>query len=408
MPEFAYTAVDGEGRSVEGTAFAASEDALAATLRVQDRYLVRASPEGAARGQRGFRLFERVNRRDVIFFSSQLATTLATGVSVVDGLRDIEARASKRPFCAIVGNIRLAIEKGESLSTALARHPSAFSEIYLGVIRAGEATGRVDRALEELVQQLEWQDRLASRIRDALTYPIVVVALLLVLTTVLVGFTIPRFAAIYERFAPQVQLPLPTRVVLGAADFLASNWYVILAAVAVVVIYVTLEARSPEGSVSIARLLLRVPIVGEVLRKIALSRFARYFATLHEAGLEVAPSLALMEGVIGNAYLARRFRRAIDRVMAGESLSRTLSIVGEFPPIVIQMVALGETTGQMSRSLANVRQYYDREVDRIVSRALTLFGPIILVVLATVFVTMALAFYLPMLSLLHAIGAAAR
>jgi type IV pilus assembly protein PilC len=403
MPEFAYIAVDGEGRRIEGTAFAATEDALAAALRGQERFLVRASEAGTAGGWREVRLFERVTRRDVIFFSSQLATVLSTGISVVDGLRDIEAQIAKRAMRRVVADVRKGIEGGDSLSTAMARHPGVFSEIYVSIVRAGESTGRVDRALEDLVAQLEWHDRLATRIKEALTYPALVVGLLLILTSVLVGFTIPRFAQIYQRFSVQVQLPLPTRIVMGVANFFVGNWYVMLAALAVIAILVAQWAQTPSGSVSAARLLLRVPVLGEVLRKIALSRFAHYFGTLHEAGLEVVPSLTLMERVLGNAFLAQRFHRAVERVMAGESLSRALAIVGEFSPIVIQMVALGENTGQMSKSLVNVRQYYDREVDRIVNQALTLFGPIMLVVLACVFVTMALAFYLPLFSLVRAI-----
>lgn len=139
------------------------------------------------------------------------------------------------------------------------------------------------------------------------------------------------------------------------------------------------------------------------MRKVALSRFAHFFGTLHEAGLEVAPSLALMEKLIGNAYLSQQFRRAVDRVMTGDSLSRALQRVGEFPPVVINMIALGERSGRMAKSLADVRRYFDREVDRTVKQALTLFGPIMLVVLAGVFVIMALAFYLPLFGLLRGI-----
>jgi type IV pilus assembly protein PilC len=155
--------------------------------------------------------------------------------------------------------------------------------------------------------------------------------------------------------------------------------------------------------VTFARWMLRVPLLGELLRKIALSRFAHYFGTLHQAGLEVAPSLTLMERLIGNPFLAQRFRRAVDRVLAGEPLSRALTAVGQFSPIVIQMIAVGERTGQMSKSLENVRQYYDREVDQTVDRALTLFGPIMLLVLASVFVLMAVAYYLPLFGLMKVI-----
>lgn len=403
MPEFAYVAVGSAGQRIEGTAVASSEDALAAMLRNQDQYLVRVNPADDTIDLGEIRFFEKVNRRDVIFFTSQLATIVATGVNLVEGLRGIEVQTSKVVMQKVVADVRRGVEAGQSLSAALERHPEAFDELYVNIVRAGEATGRVDRSLEDLAQQLEWQDKLAARVREAATYPLLVVGLLTVLMTVLVGFTIPRFTQVYQRVNANLQLPLPTRVVQAFGLFVANNWLVILAAIVVLYLMFRLRVQTPEGSVWWSRLLLRVPVLGDAMRKVALSRFAHYFGTLHESGLEVAPSLSLMERVLGNPYLAQRFRGAVQRVMAGESLSRALTAVGEFSPIVIQMVALGETSGQMSKALQQVRQYYDREVDATVNRALTLFGPVALIALASVFVLIAVAFYLPLFNLARAL-----
>jgi type II secretory pathway component PulF len=176
--------------------------------------------------------------------------------------------------------------------------------------------------------------------------------------------------------------------------------------VALLVIYLLyrLRVQAPGGLAWRDGLILRLPIIGDISRKLALSRFAHSFGTLHESGLEVAPSLSLIERVIGNAYIAERFRGAVSRVLAGESLSRALQMVGEFSPLVIQMVALGEKTGQMSRALDQVKHYYDREVDRSVNRSLTLFGPVTIAVLAGVFVLIAVAFYLPLFNLARAVN----
>jgi type IV pilus assembly protein PilC len=168
-------------------------------------------------------------------------------------------------------------------------------------------------------------------------------------------------------------------------------------------VYYKFRIQTPEGAISIAKTILRIPVVGDAVRKIAFSRFAHYFGTLHAAGLEVVPTMALMERVIGNAYLSYRFRFAVNRVLAGESLSRALVSINEFPPVVIQMLSLGEKTGEMTKSLEQVRRYYDREVDASVKRALTLFGPIALIGLASIFVLIAVAFYLPMFNLARAI-----
>ncbi|MEW5983925.1 MAG: type II secretion system F family protein [Acidobacteriota bacterium] len=410
MPEFAYVAVGPNGQRVEGTAVAPSENALASQLKNQNQYLVEAREAGAPAAEDDdtidlaqIRVLETITRRDVIFFTTQLSTVMATGINLVEGLRGIESQIVKAPMKKVVAGLIRSIENGESLSGAMERHPAAFDELYVNIVRAGEATGRVDKTLDDLAAQLEWQDRLAQRVREALTYPLIVVGLLTVLMSVLVGFTIPRFADVYRRVNPDLQLPLPTRVVQGTASFLAANWIIVVLVLVVLYLLFKLRVQEPDGSVWLSRLLLRIPVFGEAYRKVSLSRFAHYFGTLHEAGLEVAPSLSLMERVIGNAYLSQRFRGAVSRVMAGESLSRALAAVGEFSPIVIQMVALGETTGQMPRALEQVRQYYDREVDMTVNRALTLFGPIALLVLASVFVLIAVAFYLPLFNLARAI-----
>jgi type IV pilus assembly protein PilC len=404
MPDFRYTAVDDSGRRVQGTASADSEDALAGLLRARGQHLVSAEVERATGSGLGeIRVLERVTRRDVIFFTSQLAAIMGTGVPLVEGLQDIEDQISKPVMRRIVSRVRQDIESGMSLSDALARHPGVFGELYTNVVKAGEATGRADRSLEDLVKQLEWQESLRAQVRDVFTYPLIVIVLLTVVTTVLVGFTIPRFLQVYERLQVQIDLPLPTLIVMRVTGFLRAYWLAILAGIAAIYIALRLQLQTLDGRARIQGWILRIPIIGELVRKIALSRFAHYFATLHESGLEVAPSMSLVERLIGNEYLARRFRRAVDRVMSGESLSHALKSVGEFPAIVIQMIAIGERTGRMSKALEDVRSYYDKEIDRTVKQTLTFVGPILLILLAGVFVTMAVAFYLPMFRVLRAI-----
>jgi type II secretory pathway component PulF len=403
MPKFSYVCVDDAGEEVKGFASAESEDALADLLRRQGQYLVRTNVASEGTNLSEIRILERINKRDVIFFSQQLATVMATGIAIVEGLQDIEDQMKKAAMRRVVAALRRDIESGESLSAALAKHPKAFSDLYVNIVRSGEATGNIERALMDLVAQLEWQSELNERIRDIVTYPIIVVVMLAALSVVLVGFTIPRFMAVYERLNSQVALPLPTRAVMGASAVLRGYWPVFLTGLITAIIALRLYAQTPEGAIKLSRMTMRLPIVGDLIRKIALSRFAHYFATLHESGLEVAPSLALIERLIGNAYLSRQFNRAVQRVMAGDALSKALRSVGEFPPVVIQMIALGERSGRMSKALEDVRRYFDGEVDRTIKRSLTLFGPIMLVVLAGTFVLMALAFYLPLFQLLRGI-----
>jgi len=404
MPNFSYVGVDDNGLEVRGTAAAENEDQLAAVLRRQGHYLIRTSTVSEAkRSLAEIRVLEWITRRDVIVFTTQLATVMATGVNLVEGLRDIEDQLRKAAMKRVVAALRRDIESGEQLSAALAKHPKVFGDLYVNVVKSGEATGSIERALEDLVAQLEWQAELVNRIREVATYPIIVIVMLGVLSFVLVGFTIPRFLSVYERLNSDIPLPLPTRAVMMASTIIRGWWPVLVSGLLTAFVALRVYGDTPEGSVRLSRFLSRLPIVGELIRQIALARFAHYFATLHQSGVEVAPSLALVEKLIGHAYLAKQFQRAVRRVMAGESLSHALRTVGEFPPLVIQMIALGERTGRMSKALEDTRKYFDAEVDRTIKRSLTLFGPIMLVVLAGTFVLMALAFYLPLFQLLRAI-----
>lgn len=403
MPNFSYVCVDDAGAELTGMAAADSEDQLAELLRRQGQYLVRTTTASERPALSDIRILEWINRRDIIFFTQQMATVMATGIGIVEGLADIEEQLRKQAMKRVVAAIRRDIESGESLSSALQKHPKVFSELYVNIVRSGEATGKTERALEDLAKQLEWQEELIGRIREVTTYPAIVILMLGVLSIVLVTFTIPRFLAVYERLNAQIELPLPTRMVMAVSEIIRTWWPVILTAFMTAIVSVKLYSQSPDGGVRLARVVMRIPIVGELVRKIALSRFAHYFASLHESGLEVAPSLALIERLIGNAYLSRQFGRAVQRVLSGESLSRALKSVGDFPPVVIQMIALGERSGRMGKALDDVRRYFDAEVDRTIKRSLTLFGPIMLIVLAGTFVMMALAFYLPLFQMLRGI-----
>jgi type IV pilus assembly protein PilC len=403
MPKFSYVGVDDNGLEVRGMAAAENEDQLAEQLRKQGQYLVRSSAATEGGSFSEIRILEFINRRDVIVFTSQLATVMATGVSLVEGLEDIEAQLRKAAMKRVVSALRRDISSGESLSAAMAKHPKAFNELYVNIVRAGEATGNMDRALNDLVTQLEWQAEINGRIREVSTYPALVMVMLAFLTVVLVGFTIPRFLAVYERLNADIVLPLPTRILMGVSFGVRTYWPILVTMIVSAVVGLKLYTQTPHGAVASSRFVSKIPIIGELVKKIALSRFAHYFASLHESGLEVAPSMALIGRLIGNPYLAQQFDRAVQRVLAGESLSRALRSVGEFPPVVIQMIALGEKTGRMGKALEDVRKYFDGDVDRTIKRSLTLFGPIMMIVLAGTFVLMALAFYLPMFQLLRGI-----
>jgi MSHA biogenesis protein MshG len=404
MPEFSYKARDEYGKSISGTLTAQSEDDLAGVLSQRGQYLIVARERGATTPLSEIRILESVTRKDLLFFTAQMATILHTQVPVIQGLQNLSVEIEKPVFRNLIESIRKDVAVGNSLADALGRHPKIFNEFYLNLVRAGEYTGKLDEAFDDLLAILEWQDEIRTNIRQIVTYPAVVFVAIIILNIVLVGFTIPAVERLYSGLNLKVPMPLPTRIVLGYSRFIGAYWPILLALLVIAAVFTYRYIKNPEGRLTWDRWKLRLPVVGPLLQRIAMARFAHYMGSLHRAGLELSRSLRTVAGIMGNAYLADKVTAAYQHVRTGESLSQSLGATGEFPPLVLQMVAIGETTGEMERSLGDVRRFYDREVNAGVKRALTMLGPILIAMLAMVLVMMASAFYLPLFQLLTAIS----
>lgn len=400
MPEFEYIARNQKGERVTGTAVAADPDHLYSLLRSSQLYLL--SSKTVERTRRVPP--RRLKRADLINFTIQLSNILAAGVPINQGLSDIASVAQEDWFKALVLDLQHGIEReGLSLSEAMARHPKIFSRVYVSVVRAGEFTGNVEQCLDDLARFIEWQDKLVKDIRQATIYPILVLSVIAVLSVILLTFVFPRFMAVMVQLNA-TELPLPTRVVMTASEFLksAGGYLAVLLLAAVVAVRVAI--RFPKGRLLWDRFKLSLPVVGELVRKVALTRFANYFAMLSKAGVDVITTISIVQEVMGNAVLAQVVREARGRVLEGASLSESLAESGEFPPLVIRMVHLGETTGEIDRALERVKEFYDREVSRTVGRIFAFMEPALLVVVASVVLFIALALYLPMWNILDQIG----
>lgn len=399
MPSYNYKAKDDQGKTIKGVMIAANEDQLADSLDQMGLYLLSATKTRIAESHLRW---ERVNRKDLITFSVHLSTTLSAGVPILQSLQDLINECEKPGFKKVIEDVTRNIQAGSSFSDALSKHPKVFTELYVSIVKAGEATGNVDKVLDDLVAFLEWQESLAMDVKQATIYPAFVLTAVISLVVLLMTFVFPRFTVIFER--TNVPLPLPTRIVMGLSNFITSYWFFIVMAILAIIVSHRLIVKTPKGRYFFDKLKLNLPVFGNLMRKIALSRFSHHFSALLKAGVEIYHSLMVTERVVGNTVIAGVISSARDYISAGGSLSESLKKGNEFPSMVIRMISIGETSGSMDKTLDKVSQYYDREVPVTIKKVFAVFEPIVIATLAVIVLGMALSMFLPLYQMLGMVG----
>ncbi|MGR3309876.1 MAG: type II secretion system F family protein [Candidatus Brocadiales bacterium] len=402
MPQFAYTAKDDYGRTIKGTLEADTEYSLAETLLRSGYYLITAKLTSKSKTHKPPLVLKRVKKREIITFSLHLASALSAGITILETLQDIEAQTNNVTFKAVVKDIHNNIRSGAKLSDALVRHPGIFSRLYCNIVMAGETSGNLDAVLHDLTTFLEWEEEMKGNVRQAIIYPATVLSAAIILIAFLFTTVFPKFTNILMDM--NVTLPLPTRIIIAVSEFFQGYWPVIILGVVVMVTTYCLLVRWHTGRLFIDRIKLSLPIFGPLLRKIDLSRFSHFLGILFASGVDISQALTVVEGVVGNAVLARVIKNARDAVRAGHRLSEPLRASGEFPPLVIRMVEIGETGGEMDKALAKVSQYYDREVPATIKKVIAVFEPAMVVGLGGIVLLIALSMYLPLYSSLANLG----
>jgi len=408
MPVYDYKATDDAGKTVKGSLTAQDEADLETLLGKSNFYLISARESknggkggsgGSGRAEAGSRRVVRakVKRQDLIAFTVHLSTVIGAGVPILQGLDDMIEETENPRFREVIRGIRQLIQDGFSISDAFSQYPDIFSELYVSILKSGESTGRLDEVLKEIVRFLEWQSELIGTIKQASTYPVIVMIAVGGLITALFTFILPRFLGIFDSF--NIPLPLPTRIVIAISGFFQNFWWLIIAAAVAAVIGLRAANKTPGGRMTLDRIKLKIPVFGELVRKIALSRFAHYLATLFGAGVNIMNALEVVERVVGNAVLAEVIRRSRIQVGTGQTIAGALRESGQFPSMVVRMVTIGETTGNLEETLQKVADYYDREVPQAVKRLTTVLESAIIVVLGVTILFVVLAILLPMLSL---------
>lgn len=389
MPVYEYTALDRAGKNITGIIDADSTVAARQKLRSSGKYPVqvkettlKVTTSGDAKGISFASVFNRVKTDDIHAMTRQLATLLNAGIPLVGALDALMEQATSPPLKKIIAQIKESVNEGNSLTTSISRHPKLFSNIYINMVRAGEASGSLDVVLERLADFGEHQQALKGRFQAALVYPFFMAVVGAVVLFFLLSFVVPNLTRIFTEMK-QV-LPLPTTILIWISGFLRSYWWLIAAAVVAIIVGIRELIKKPKGRRGWDTLKLRLPVIGQINRKIALARFGRTLGSLLQSGVPLITSLQIVRNIVNNVLIGAVIDDAMEDIQAGKSLNLALSRSEWFPPVFRQMVAVGEQSGDLEKMLYKVADAYEREVETRITGMTSLIEPVMILVMAVI------------------------
>jgi MSHA biogenesis protein MshG len=337
--------------------------------------------------------FQKVKLEELIFFSQQLSTLYKAGLPLLTGLGSLAEQTENKKLKPILEAVRRQIEGGSALFEAMSKYPEVFPQVYTNMVRAGETSGRLGESLDRFISLAEREIKTRQRVKEATRYPKIVIFSVLIAFAILLTFVIPRFAEIFAQF--KTPLPLPTRVMIQINTIFHTYWYLVLSALFGIPLLIRNYLRTEKGRYSWDRFKIRIPVFGPLLLKIALSRFAYTFAILNRSGIPILQTLEITASTINNVHLAQSITEIMHKVREGRSLSDALKESEKFTPLVIQMVAVGESSGTLDEMLMRITEYYDIEADNAIKKMSTYIEPTLILFLGVVVLLLALAVFLP-------------
>jgi len=390
MPVFEYTGLTEAGKNVRGIRDAESSKVLRQILRKDGVYLTdaRAAEAGAVAGEQKTGLsrevdvgamlgFTGVSAQDLAIATRQLATLIGAGIPLVDALTALVDQIEQPRLKRIMGVVKQKVNEGSSLADALREHPKVFSDLYVNMIRAGESSGALDVVLVRLADFTESQAQLRNKILGAMLYPAIMVVVGIAIVSILFVVVIPKVTKIFEDM--NVTLPWTTRILIGVSSFARDYWYLVVVLLPALVFGVRRYVRSARGRAVWDRAKLRAPIFGELIRMLALSRFAKTLATLLASGVPLLTAMDIVKNIVSNTLLADVIDKARDAIREGESIAAPLKRSGQFPPLVYHMIAIGERSGQLEEMLQNVAKSYEAQVEMRIGALTSLLEPVMIV-----------------------------
>ena len=380
MATYNYKAIDQTGRHAQGQIDALNEVDL--ELRLQRMGLDLITFRSSAKSNRVFAK-NRVSNRDLVMFCFQLEQLTSAGVPILEGLNDLRESTQNLYFQKVLGSIAGEVEGGKMLSQALAEHPDVFDEVFVNLVGAGEQTGQLPAVFENLSNTLKWQDELVGQTKKLLAYPLFVLVVVLGAVTFLMVYLVPEMVKFLNSLGQE--LPLNTRILIFISNAFVNYWWLIITVPLVLAAgAVAYVKQSAEARYRFDYLKLKLPLTGDILHKIIMARFARYFALMYQTGIPILQAIKTCEKIVGNRVIADALSRAHAQINAGDSMSESFHNAGLFPPLVVRMIKVGESTGALDKSLLNISYFYDRDVNELMQKMLKLLEPALTVILGLI------------------------
>lgn len=380
MPSFVYKAVDQGGKATRGRIDALNEIDLELRLKRIGLDLITFRPANVSNSMLGRR---KVSLQDQVIFCFQLEQMTSAGVPLLEGLVDLRDSTTNLNFQKTIGGLVSSVEGGKMLSQAMAEYPDVFNRVFISLIRAGEQTGRLPEIFQHLASTLKWQDELIGQTKRLMLYPAAVLVVVAAAVVFLMTYLVPQMVSFLTNMGQE--LPLQTRILIAVSHAVVNYWWLMISLPVLLLVSLSLGVRqSPLVRYRYDEFLLRLPVLGPILNKIIMARFSRYFALMYQTGIPVLDAMRSCEEIVDNQVVSEALNRAWQQINSGESMSDSFRNVGLFPPLVVRMIRVGESTGGLDKALLNISYFYDRDVSESVEKMLKLIEPILTVVLGSI------------------------
>jgi len=422
MPLYQYTAMDAAGKEQQGRKEAASQAEVEKFLKGQGMHPTgikevsekdQKAGKAASSGQKKKSIFDiqiqigplRINDKELTIITRQMAILLEAGLPLVRSLRTLERQAKNPAVQKILGKIAASVEGGAGFSEALSQFPGSFNNLYINMVRAGEASGKLDLILSRLAMFREKAAKIAGKVKSAMTYPIIVLTIALLMTVGLMIGIVPKFQKMFQDMLGGAELPALTQLVIDISEFMQNNVLLIAIVLVTVIVVVKIMAKTETGKLVLDAIKFKMPLFGDLISKNAISKFARTLGTLTGSAVPALDSLRIVRDTAGNALVARAVQQVHDAVKEGEPMSTTLASTKIFPVMVISMIEVGEETAKTPEMLEKIADTYDEEVDNAVNALTSLIEPLLMVFLAVVVGGIVIALFMPLIKIIETLGA---
>jgi len=402
---YSYRALDAAGTLVKGTLEAENRNLVVEALLSQHYTIVDLkedkNKEAVKKGQINITLFEKVKIADLSLFTRQLSTMVSAGLPIVRSFEILEEQTKNDMLKRAIGDIKTNLEGGLTLHDSLAQHPKIFSTMYSSMVKAGETGGALDNVLTRLADTLERDREIESKIKSASVYPIMVMSMAVIIVIVILTFVMPVFV---NQFASSgTPLPAFTQFFMNISDFIRTLWYALILGIAVLVFGLKWVGTKPNGRLFFDRLYLKMPIIGKVTNRIAVSRFTRVLGTLLKSGVPILEALDVLKGVVGNRVISDAIGEARSSIREGQSIAAPIASTQVFEPMVPQMISVGEETGALDEMLERMAKFYDNEVTFAIDAMLKAMEPAMIIIVGIIIGSIIVAIYLPVFNIITTI-----